>query len=149
MQTNDILCAIVKNDNSELTEMLIKSGADVNYVDKEGKFPLYYAYENNKIAQMKILISHGADINKKYGKLTILNNLCWNPKPNEEMFIFLMENEADPNISTDNNDFPLLALIAMNNIDLLIKLLSYLNTDINISNYSRSNAVKISVCPQF
>src|SRR5688572_17994490 len=101
METNNqLLCNVVQTDKCELTEVLIKMGADVNYVDAAGKFPLFYAYEKNMSSQMQVLISHGADVNKILNSCTILHRECANKKnPCNTIIKLLMDNNADPNIS--------------------------------------------------
>uniref|UniRef100_A0A6C0C7I1 Uncharacterized protein n=1 Tax=viral metagenome TaxID=1070528 RepID=A0A6C0C7I1_9ZZZZ len=134
METNELFCTIVKTNNCQVTELLLKiDGIDVNYVDKNHKFPLFHAYENNMIAQMKILIEHGADVNKVYGTHTILNSECKKSSPNSEIVKLLMDNGADPNIITKK--FPncnLKNLGKVQNTDCFSLLLSYPRTNINL-----------------
>jgi len=134
MYTNELLCTVVKTDQCEITEILIKSGADVNYVDKTGKFPLYHAYENKKISQMKILLAHGADINKIYKDYPILNHECSASKSNHEILKMLMDNGADPNIKpvAEFDSHALMKLVLKEDIDNVSILLSYPGTDINL-----------------
>lgn len=48
---------------SEATELLIKHGADVNKVDKEGNSPLILAIQNERLTDVDLLMDSGADIN--------------------------------------------------------------------------------------
>jgi len=129
MEINELLCNAIQTDRHDFAEMLINSGADVNYVDQSGKFPLFRAYEKNKLSQIKLLLSHGADINKKYMDISILGHESRKSKADYETLKLLMDNGADPNESE-----ALLYLVRGNifvNVELL---LSYTNTNIDIYN---------------
>jgi len=134
MDTDELLCTVVKTDQCEITEILIRSGADVNYVDESGKFPLYHAYENKKISQMKILLAHGADINKIYQGYPILNYECYAPISNQEMLKMLMDNGADPNTKpvAEFDNSALMRLVSKGDINNASILLSYSCTDVNL-----------------
>ena len=134
MESNGLLCATVKTSNCQVTEFLLKlDGIDVNYIDEHKKFPLYYAYENNMIGQMKLLIAHGANVNQKYYSHTVLNRECRKFVPSLEMIKLLMDNEADPNIITDEStDCDLKHLGKIQNADCISLLLSYPRTNINL-----------------
>jgi ankyrin repeat protein len=128
-----LLNNVVQTDKCELTDVLIKMGANVNHVDVMGKFPLYFAYEKNMISQMQILLSHGADVNKMYDSRTILYHECNKQKPNNTIIKLLMDNNADPNIISDLTFSPPLArLVEEKNIDSVELLISYPRTNINL-----------------
>jgi len=133
IELNELLCNAAKTDQTDITEMLIKLGAEVNHIDINKKTPLYHAYENKKFVQMKLLITHGADINKINIGYTILNRECLIPKSNPETIKMLMDTGADPNIKpTEKSADPaLMALVTKNDIDNVLLLLSYSRTDIN------------------
>ena len=55
---------------SEMTKLLIKRGAEINYENRRGKTPLYKAiYWRNK-ETAELLIANGAEVNKQYIILT-------------------------------------------------------------------------------
>lgn len=64
------LCALHGYD--ELIKFLLEKGADINYVNDIGRFPLLYTYMYNKISCAKILIDAGADINIKFETRSLL-----------------------------------------------------------------------------
>lgn len=55
-------CAI---SDVELTNLLLKNGADVNVKQQGGVTPLHEAAHNGKSLLAKLLIDHGADVNAK------------------------------------------------------------------------------------
>jgi len=148
MELNESLCSIVQADQCKITEILIESGADVNYVDKTGKFPLYYAYEKNQISQMKFLLSQKADVNKIFGESTILQIECRKTNASSEIIKILMDNGAEPNllpkIGSALVNHPLASLAESNGIDNVRLLLSYACTNINLRNNNDSTALRIA-----
>jgi len=144
MELNELLCATVKTDQCGIAETLIKAGADVNYVDKTGKFPLYYAYEDEKIEQMKILLAHGADVNKIYDE-TLLHHECYTIKSDKEIIKMLIDNGADPNIkSVNGKSYCITALVLGNEIECMTTLLSYPRTNINLQANGGKTAFRLA-----
>jgi ankyrin repeat protein len=47
----------------ETNEILLKHGASINAMDKDGNQPLHRAYERYHYKTMDLLISQGADVN--------------------------------------------------------------------------------------
>jgi len=145
MESNELLCAAVKTEQCEIAEILIKSGADVNYVDVTGKFPLFYACENKKLAQIKLLLSHGADIGKRYNGISILDHVC--AQPDLEIIKLLMDNSADPNVNIDKcfHNHPLMNLVMKNNVEGVLLLLSYSRTNINFQDNEKITSLMFAV----
>jgi ankyrin repeat protein len=121
-----------------------KRWADVNYVDQNKKFPLFHAYENKMFAQMKILVSCGANINQKYCENSILTAECDGSNPDPEMIKFLLENGLDPNFCRDGSDHVLLKLVNKNLIDCTLVLLSYPGINIDTQNMLGITACRIA-----
>uniref|UniRef100_A0A6C0CAL1 Uncharacterized protein n=1 Tax=viral metagenome TaxID=1070528 RepID=A0A6C0CAL1_9ZZZZ len=146
MEVNQrLLRDIVQTDKCEITTILLKSDIDVNYVDADGKFPLYYAYEKNMISQMQILILHGANVNQTYKSKTILFIECHKQKSDSTMIKLLMNNKADPNIISKfgaESVFPLWCLVESANIDNIKLLLSYPQTNINLQDSDGVTALR-------
>jgi ankyrin repeat protein len=138
MESNELLCAIVKTDKCELTEMLLKSGADVNYVDQQKMFPLYHAYTAKMIAQMKILLANGANINQIYEGNTLLNIEAQKAISDPQMIKLFIDNDADPNPMHSNptSCVVLSKFLEKNDIVCATMLLSHPRIDINLQTES-------------
>ena len=55
------LIAAIKKGYVDVVKLLIEYGADVNYTDKRGKKPLYYAINSSKKNEIiKLLVDEGA-----------------------------------------------------------------------------------------
>jgi ankyrin repeat protein len=64
-----LLILLTKYNKTLSTEYLIKYYSnliDLNFVDKKGFTALYYSVKNNNIAISKLLINHGAEVDRKY-----------------------------------------------------------------------------------
>jgi ankyrin repeat protein len=131
MENYELLCRIVQTEQHEFTKFLVKT-TDVNHVDTEGKFPLFYAYEKKNIPQMKILLDNGADINKKFKNLSLLQHECDKNQVDEEMIIFLMDNKADFNVVWPENKSIIRRSIESGNLPIIKTMLSYEFKNINL-----------------
>jgi ankyrin repeat protein len=70
--TDTYLKRAICDKNTEMALLLIKAGADINALDKDGYTPLYWAgvYDNREVALQ--LIKKGADVNARGNMLTLL-----------------------------------------------------------------------------
>src|SRR5437868_424871 len=48
---NDVLCQISTTTHNDITELLLKSGADINYVNGNNMSPIHYAIKHNRHSQ--------------------------------------------------------------------------------------------------
>jgi peptidoglycan/LPS O-acetylase OafA/YrhL len=64
LQLTGLAWAVIKG-NSEMTEVLIRAGADVNARDGEGNVPLHAASFFGRAAVAELLITAGADVNAR------------------------------------------------------------------------------------
>lgn len=71
MEYNNSLVQIVQTDSTDITQKLIKKGAQVNHVGANDRTPIWHALISNKIGQMKVLIDNGADLSFKYENETL------------------------------------------------------------------------------
>uniref|UniRef100_A0ABD2X9N6 Uncharacterized protein n=1 Tax=Trichogramma kaykai TaxID=54128 RepID=A0ABD2X9N6_9HYME len=88
--------AVARNFKN-VTETLLKNGADPNYMGKFGSTPLHMVcLENNDVELAKILFKFGAriDVQNEHG-YTPLHHAVY--RGNESLVEFLLRNGADPN----------------------------------------------------
>lgn len=73
-ETTPMHLAVVKN-NKDILKVLFASGADINFKDKYGKTPLYYALNNENLEISAFLLKLGRNLMKKLNLyyLNILN----------------------------------------------------------------------------
>ncbi len=104
---------------SSIIEKLLKRGADVHYIDNNGKCLLQYIIEQGKVEVAKSLLKNGLDINKKdsFGQ-TILHVAI---KTNQiETVEFLLQNKADIYAKDNNGITALNYLVNQNSLPLII-----------------------------
>jgi predicted Fe-Mo cluster-binding NifX family protein len=61
---NHFLVPVCKKGHTEIVEVLIENGADVNIADKDGTTPLIHAASNGHTETVKLLIKGGAKVNQ-------------------------------------------------------------------------------------
>src|SRR5437667_10986008 len=54
---------VIRVDDLEIAQLLIRAGADVKYIDRYGVTPLYLACTNGNAAMISLLLDAGADPN--------------------------------------------------------------------------------------
>jgi len=139
---NRLLCEAAKTGETDVTNLLIAKGADVDTID-DGKFPLYYAYEYNQETQIKILLNNGANIDNMVSGSTMLKIECEKVLPNVQVIKSLLDCGADPNLLCNGNAAIHVAC-QMNNIGALELLTSYPRTNINLKNSTGMTGLIIS-----
>lgn len=131
MDSNELLCIVVKTDRDDVTEHLLNTGSDTNYVDENGKCVLFHAFEScESVKQVIILLAHGVKLDATYNGDTILELECGRLEPNLKLVKLLMDNGVNPNTVKEKMT-PLAALVVRNNIDGVKLMLSYPNVNVN------------------
>ena len=93
---------------SEIVELLISNGADVNAKRSDGAIPLHYAVYYNRMENAEILLSNGADLNAKDGDqngATPLHEAAWRSR--KEIVDLLISKGADVNDKDNEGQTPL------------------------------------------
>ena len=73
---NTALHTAITSDHTDCVELLIREGADVNYIGSLGETPLTVASKNPDASSMKILIEAGADVNMQNTSGNSALNTC-------------------------------------------------------------------------
>jgi ankyrin repeat protein len=100
--------------NKELVEFLIESGADVNYINKEGHTPLMIACQKGDSKTAKLLIKNGARVDFQFQKNSTALMHAINSK-NIDLINLILKNTK--NIDFENNDGDTALIIAVQNGD--------------------------------
>lgn len=116
-----------ENTLLKMLEILVKNGADVNMLDKQGSAPLHYALETwllppERVLNIeKFLIDHGADVNLQNadGNTPLHIAVEWNYQLAE----LLLENGANVNIINKMGMTPLDIVINRENYENIAELL--------------------------
>uniref|UniRef100_UPI004047B8CD ankyrin repeat domain-containing protein n=1 Tax=Aliarcobacter sp. TaxID=2321116 RepID=UPI004047B8CD len=141
-----------EHGSDEIAELLIKNGANVNYIDSNGRSPLIQAcckFDGDRYKLVKLLIEHGANLNyqDKNGNTALMmihnsgcdliiidkifnNDATYEVLSTEKIMNFLLENGADINIRNKMGMTPLMQH-AINGNDRLVKILLERGADIN------------------
>lgn len=86
------------NGREEIVMLLLKVGAKVNALDKEGKSPLCYAVQSGHLSTCKILLAHNADANLGSPLDVAIANKCFDIatalffscKPNDSCILYAL-----------------------------------------------------------
>lgn len=89
----------------DIVRLLLKSGADANFVSEYGTMPLYYAAGQNNIEVVRELLAAGADVNAASTYKTVLENCI--EEGTKDGLLLLIEHGA--NIRPSNAEPPLIA----------------------------------------
>lgn len=141
-----------EHGSDEIAELLIKNGANVNYIDSNGRSPLIQAcckFDGDRYKLVKLLIEHGANLNyqDKNGNTALMmihnsgwdliiidkifnNDATYEVLSTEKIMNFLLENGADINIRNKMGMTPLMQH-AINGNNRLVKILLERGADIN------------------
>ncbi|KAH3846641.1 protein phosphatase 1 regulatory subunit 27-like [Dreissena polymorpha] len=98
---------IKENDVAALDHMLKRASllVDISALNDVGVTPLHQAVLDGNVAAVRLLISHGADINKQdEDRWTPLHAACANG--HSDIVKLLLEHGADKNVRTDDGELP-------------------------------------------
>ncbi|ORX44732.1 ankyrin [Piromyces finnis] len=128
-------------DNEDIIKELIKRGSGVNFIDKAGNSPLFYAVQKRTLPIVKLLIKKGANVNYiiKKNNMSILMYAI--ELGDVEIVKHLIKSGADINFKNDkdeNGDTALTYAIRNRTIDILKFLISNGADTNNINNNGQS-----------
>ncbi|KAK5063103.1 hypothetical protein LTR84_005179 [Exophiala bonariae] len=111
----------VQHDSLEIVKLLLARSANPNSIDSGGRTPLSLAVLRNRIQIAKILLEHGADVNRRSGVTTLLH-LAVRDQHNTLVRV-LLEWKADINALDNKYRTPLTVAVCDFNIELVQELL--------------------------
>ena len=97
---DDPLIGAINNKNAGRVNEILNSGNNISLINTEdfhGKTALYYAIQNSDEQSVKILVDHGADVNKKLDKLDTSYLFEAAIGGNEDIVKLLIEKGVDVN----------------------------------------------------
>jgi ankyrin repeat protein len=62
------LMAAIRDENIKIIDVLLNNGADPNFCNKGGWYPLHFATQKQNMEIVKLLVKHGAKIDQQDGK---------------------------------------------------------------------------------
>ncbi len=106
---NRKLCSVIRSGDLAGLGALLDQGIDPNVADSRGITPLMYAAEAASVAQMRILIQHGADVNARntFGSTALMWSL-----PDVQKVRLLLDHEAAVNVAATSGRTALLIALA-------------------------------------
>lgn len=147
---NHEIFSLIKSNNIESVQQLIKQKANINIKNQDGYTPLHLAATGGNLNIAKLLINNGANINAKDQQdstpLHAVQQL-FARKDYEEIAKLLIEKGADFNAKNKSGNTPLhdAALFAKEE---MIKLLLQAGADKNIKNNDGMIAASLTMYPE-
>ncbi|KAH3846671.1 protein phosphatase 1 regulatory subunit 27-like isoform X1 [Dreissena polymorpha] len=122
---------IKENDVKALSHMLRRASlqVDISGINDAGLTPLHQAVLDGNEAAVRLLVNHGADVNKQdKDSWTPLHAAC--AEGHADIVQFLLENGADKNILTEQGERPL-DLVDPSDMETIRVMLSNIQLDSN------------------
>jgi ankyrin repeat protein len=137
------LLIAVRNQNIEITEALIRAGADIDFTDKYDATPLHYASVYGYFQLADMLLYYDASTEKKTveGSTPLLASV-W--AGNADIADLLIQNGANME-ARDNEGFTPFLMAALNGDTLIMDLLFKKGVDIYATTISNHNALGLTI----
>ena len=93
------LVRAILGDRFEVVKVLLENGADINYPDGSGRYPVYFCCTSTNVEMLKYLLGKGGgkDINR--GPFPMLVSLCDHGQGSAEMIPIIIKAGASPDDS--------------------------------------------------
>ena len=93
-----------RNGHTEIAEVLIQNGAQVNVTSSLGRTPIHFAAYKGHVGPVRVLLEHGADIHKRgLDGRTPLHDAAL--MGHTDIAFALLEHGADPDLQSFHNSF--------------------------------------------
>lgn len=94
-----LISSAIRNNSPEITNVLLEIGADPNFPDNTGWYPLHFAVQKENLKIVKYLVEYDANIDQQDGTFGNTPTLVAVAKTKGREFIdFFLNLEADVNI---------------------------------------------------
>ena len=137
------LIIAVKNNNFEISETLIRAGADVDFPDRNGATPLHYASINGYLEITDLLLYYNASIDQKSDE-GITPLLAAIMAGYADVADLLIQNGANMEARNNKGYTPFL-MASVNGDTLIMDLLFRQGVDIYATNNENYNALDLSI----
>ena len=119
-----------QSGNNEAVQFILDLGVNINYSNSEGKTALMLASEAGHEKVVRTLVSGGANINLQdnTGETALMVSKT------KEIFLLLLQSNADINILTHRGSTPLIAACVLGHLSVVEMLLVEYNNDPNVQN---------------
>lgn len=108
-----------RNGNAGAVRLFLESGLSVNFKDEHHASLIATSIEGGYLEIVKILISHGLDVNapiNRFGETPLLRALC---EKHNEIVALLLSSGADPNLADQIGFSPLMSASANGDVDMI------------------------------
>eukprot|EP00916_Digyalum_oweni_P017752 GHVL01029258.1.p1 GENE.GHVL01029258.1~~GHVL01029258.1.p1 ORF type:complete len:223 (+),score=34.46 GHVL01029258.1:290-958(+) len=137
------LYKVCLHGKKENLKTLLSMGAKHDIPDTKGYYPIHAAVINNYIDTVKVLVSHGVDINiqSKDGRTPLYYASC-DPEDREyiDLIRYLIENGAKHDIPDNNGYYPIHRATIINRVDIVKVLVSH-GVNINIQSKDAKDGI--------
>ena len=130
-----LLRALYYTNNSEIAQLLVHSGAEINVVNNYGHSPMFLALEKRRGDLVDLFLSSGVSegLNSDY-----LFRAC--AKQNYMGVLAMLKGGVDPNVSNEKGNTPLIISSSLGDLPSVRDLLAY-RADVNAANNDGNTAL--------
>lgn len=90
------LVRAILGDRFEVVKVLLENGADINYPDGSGRYPVYFCCISTNVEMLKYLLAKGGDKDINRGPFPMLVSLCDHGQGSAEMIPIIIKAGVSP-----------------------------------------------------
>jgi ankyrin repeat protein len=121
------MTALIWSNQIEVSSLLLKEGANINYASEYGHTPLSRAIILNNLPLVEFLIEHGADVNQRNRGDTPLSHAV--DENDIKLIKLLLDRGANPSLADHNGWTLFLGIAASNKLEIVKLFLDYVDRD--------------------